>query len=331
MRGLVGKGVLVTGGSSGIGYATVRRFVDEGSRVLFCGHDRTQVDQTLTDIGRSDVVAGLCCDVSREADVADLVARASEWLGGIDVLANNAGISRRDPFLQITPEVFDRIVAVNLRGAFLVAQAVAQHMVQRGRGGAIINMSSTNGIGGEEDYAHYNATKAGALLLTKTMAVELGTHNIRVNALCPGYIQTPLNSAIAAEFDHDFVNDYIRTRIPIGRTGTPRTSPAPTPSSPPTTPPSSTVPHSSSTAANAPSCRGQATGNDGDTTNHERTAMARATLSGGDLNRLRQLNALSALRVLRGSPPLTLTQIASRTGLSRPSTEDVVQDLITQG
>src|SRR5262249_61878585 len=92
---------------------------------------------------------------------------------------------------------WDRILAVNLRGMFLVAQAVSAAMVRRG-GGVIINMSSTNGIAGEEEYAHYNAAKAGVLLLTKTMALELGQYGIRVNALCPGYISTPLNAAIAA-------------------------------------------------------------------------------------------------------------------------------------
>lgn len=221
MRGLAGKGVLVTGGSSGIGYATVRRFLEEGARVFLCGHDQTQVDRALAELDLPGAVAAACCDVSCEDEVRQLVDRAGDWLDGVDILVNNAGISRRDPFLDLRPEVFDRIVAVNLRGAFLVAQAVARHMVDRGRIGVIINMSSTNGIGGEEDYAHYNATKAGVLLLTRTMAVELGTHNIRVNALCPGYIQTPLNAAIAADLDADFVAGYVRDHIPLGRTGAP--------------------------------------------------------------------------------------------------------------
>ena len=114
------------------------------------------------------------------------------------MLINNAGTAQRQPFLQITPAQWDRILAVNLRGMFLVAQAVAADMTEQGGGGVIINMSSTNGIAGEEDYAHYNASKGGVLLLTKTMAVELGRHGIRVNALCPGLISTPLNAAIAA-------------------------------------------------------------------------------------------------------------------------------------
>jgi 3-oxoacyl-[acyl-carrier protein] reductase len=135
------------------------------------------------------------------------------------VLANNAGTSVRSPFLEISPQEWDRIVAVNLRGMFLVAQAVGRHMAQR-RAGVIINMSSTNGIAGEEDYAHYNSSKGGVLLLTKSMAVELGGLGIRVNALCPGYISTPLNAAISARLGEGFEQAYARERIPLRRVGT---------------------------------------------------------------------------------------------------------------
>ncbi len=103
---------------------------------------------------------------------------------------------------------------------FLVAQAVARVLVDQGGGGVILNMSSTNGLGGEADYAHYNASKGGVLLLTKTMAVELGPHGIRVNALCPGYIQTPLNAAISADLGgQEFADAYAAGRIPLGRAG----------------------------------------------------------------------------------------------------------------
>jgi NAD(P)-dependent dehydrogenase (short-subunit alcohol dehydrogenase family) len=107
---------------------------------------------------------------------------------------------------------------VNLRGAFLVAQLVSRKMVSRGRGGAIVNMSSTNGLAGEVRYAHYNASKGAILLLTKTMALELGAHGIRVNAVCPGYIQTPMSKAID---DPAFVAAYERDKIPLGRVGCP--------------------------------------------------------------------------------------------------------------
>lgn len=224
MRGLAGKRVLISGGSSGIGLAAARRFLEEGCRVFIGGLDPAQVAGAIAALraeGPGWEVNGLACDVSREADVAMLVERAVADLDGIDVLANNAGIARRDAFLAISAEDWDRIIAVNLRGMFLVAQAVSAVMARAG-GGVIINMSSTNGVAGEEDYAHYNASKGGVLLLTKTMAVELGAHGIRVNALCPGYIRTPLNAAISAGLGGDaFEQDYIRQRIPLGRTGQP--------------------------------------------------------------------------------------------------------------
>ena len=219
MRGLRGKRVLISGGSSGIGLATAQRFLDEGSRVFLAGLDQREVDSALAGLRPGGEVSGLACDVSLEGDVARMVAAAHRALGGIDVLINNAGTARRDPFLAIAAGDWDRIVAVNLRGMFLVAQAVSRHMAERG-GGVIINMSSTNGLAGEEDYAHYNASKGGVLLLTKTMAVELGKHGIRVNALCPGYIRTPLNEAMSASAGGtEFETAYARERIPLGRAG----------------------------------------------------------------------------------------------------------------
>jgi len=211
--------VLISGGSSGIGLATAHRFLDEGSRVFLAGLDQREVDSALAGLRPGGEVSGLACDVSLEGDVARMVAAAHRALGGIDVLINNAGTARRDPFLAIAAGDWDRIVAVNLRGMFLVAQAVSRHMAERG-GGVIINMSSTNGLAGEEDYAHYNASKGGVLLLTKTMAVELGNHGIRVNALCPGYIRTPLNEAMSASAGGtEFETAYARERIPLGRAG----------------------------------------------------------------------------------------------------------------
>jgi len=212
MRGLQGKRVLISGGSSGIGLATARRFLEEGSRVFLTGLDPREVDGALAGLRPGGEVA----------DVARMMAAALRAFSGIDVLINNAGTARREAFLAITAGDWDRIIAVNLRGMFLVAQTVSRHMVERGGGGVIINMSSTNGLAGEEDYAHYNASKGGVLLLTKTMAVELGRHGIRVNALCPGYIHTPLNEAISASIGGGaFEADYAHERIPLGRAGQP--------------------------------------------------------------------------------------------------------------
>jgi NAD(P)-dependent dehydrogenase (short-subunit alcohol dehydrogenase family) len=222
MRGLAGRGVLVCGGTSGIGLAAARRFAEEGCHLFVCGLDAAEVDATVMSLRKAGAdVAGLACDVSSETEVARLVGAADATLGGIDVLANNAGIARRDSFLTISADDWDRVLAVNLRGMFLVAQGVSRLMVRRGTPGVIINMSSTNGLAAEADYAHYNASKGGVLQLTRTMAVELGQYGIRVNALCPGYIQTPLNAAIAAGLDEGFEAAYARENIPLGRVGQP--------------------------------------------------------------------------------------------------------------
>jgi 3-oxoacyl-[acyl-carrier protein] reductase len=218
VKGLKGKGVLVAGGSSGIGLAAARRFLEEGARVHLCGHEESGVREALDELG-DPAVGSTVCDVSQVDDVTRLVSDASTSLGGIDVLANNAGIAWREPFLDITTEHWDRVIEVNLRGMFLVGQAVARHMVARG-GGVIVNMASTNGLGAEADYTHYNASKGAVIQLSRTMAVELGSRGVRVNALCPGYVDTPLNREIAATTDNaSFADDYARDSIPLGRAG----------------------------------------------------------------------------------------------------------------
>jgi 3-oxoacyl-[acyl-carrier protein] reductase len=217
MRGLAGKGVLVTGGTSGIGLATAHRFLDEGSRVFVTGIGIEEISAALDglrDLGEVDGVGG---DVSREPDVEAIVERATTFLGRIDVLINNAGIARKSSFLDTGSDDWDRIIAVNLRGMFLVARAAARLMVADRSGGAIVNMASTNALGGERGFVAYNASKGGVLQLTRTMAVELGGRGIRVNCLCPGFVDTPLNRELATEREF---RDYERSQIPLGRRGT---------------------------------------------------------------------------------------------------------------
>jgi NAD(P)-dependent dehydrogenase (short-subunit alcohol dehydrogenase family) len=212
MRGLRDKGVLITGGTSGIGLATARRFQQEGARVFVCGIDAGELESVVGELS----VPGTVADVRREPDVSRLANEAAAALDRIDVLINNAGIAKKARFVDLTPEAWDETIAVNLRGMFLVAQAVARAMLDDQQGGAIVNMASTNALGGEEELAHYNASKGGVLQLTRTMALELGPLGIRVNCVCPGFIDTPLNRNLATE---DEMREYERTKVPLGRRG----------------------------------------------------------------------------------------------------------------
>jgi NAD(P)-dependent dehydrogenase (short-subunit alcohol dehydrogenase family) len=142
----------------------------------------------------------------------------AKW-GGIDVLVNNAGINATSPFLDITEEDWDRHMAINLKGTFLVSQRAAREMVKLGKGGSIIQMSSVNGLAAESDQAHYNATKGGINLLTISMALELANVGIRVNALCPGFIETRLTAPLIG--NTAAFGEYLRT-IPMGRAGQPQ-------------------------------------------------------------------------------------------------------------
>nr|CEL14113.1 3-oxoacyl-[acyl-carrier protein] reductase [Kibdelosporangium sp. MJ126-NF4] len=218
---MAGRGALVSGGTSGIGLATARRLAEEGCRVYITGHDADGLASALTELSGLGEVTGQVCDVSDHDAAQRMVEDADTACGGLSILANNAGISWREPFVDIGIDSWDRIIAVDLRGMFSVGQAMARLLIRAGRGGSIVNMASTNALGGEEDYAHYNAAKGGVLQLTKSMAVELGKHGIRVNALCPGYIDTPLNQSIAANLPEGFVQKYADEQIPLRRVGTP--------------------------------------------------------------------------------------------------------------
>jgi 3-oxoacyl-[acyl-carrier protein] reductase len=216
MRGLRDKGVLISGGTSGIGLATAARFLREGSRVFVGGVDKAELDAALETLREEGPVEGLQSDVSEEDGAAAIVDAAVASLGRVDVLINNAGIARKVRFLDLEPDEWDRMIAVNLRGMFLVARLVAGRMVADRGGGSIVLMASTNALGGEEEFAHYNASKGGVLQLMRSMAVELGPQGVRVNCLCPGFIDTPLNRGMAGEAEF---RAYAERAIPLGRYG----------------------------------------------------------------------------------------------------------------
>ena|SRR5690349_6172891 len=209
MRGLKGKRVLITGGASGIGAATARRFLEEGSAVVVLDRDPAARERVRAEI--PDLAGTVDADVSSLKQVEAALQNACRLMGGVDVLINNAGISIRHNFLKITPEEWDKVMAVNLTGVFYMAQAAARHMWERGSG-VILQTASTNGIVGQPYYADYNATKAGVIELTKTMALELAP-KIRVCAVAPGYVLTPMQRA---EYTDEMLAEVNR-KVPLGR------------------------------------------------------------------------------------------------------------------
>src|SRR5258707_6181374 len=209
MRGLKDKRVLITGGASGIGAATAARFLEEGSKVCVLDRDaeaRQKIEKELP--GLTGVLAA---DVSDLSQVRASFAQAIRLMGGVDVLINNAGISIRHNFLDITPEEWDKVIAVNLTGVFYVAQTAARHMMGRGSG-VILQTASTNGVMGYSYYADYNATKAGVIELTRSMALELAP-KVRVCAVAPGYVLTPMQRA---EYSDAMLGEVNR-KIPLQR------------------------------------------------------------------------------------------------------------------
>jgi len=188
MHGLKNKSVLVTGGASGIGKATVVRFLEEGSRVVVLDRDQAGMDRLAAE--RPEVAGFVQADVADPEDVTRAFAAIDKLVGKLDVLINNAGISLRHSFLDISVEDWHRVMRVDLDGVFFVAQQAAQRMMA-GEGGVILNMGSTNGLVGYRRHAMYNTAKAGVIELTRCMALDLAP-KVRVNAICPGFVQTPL-------------------------------------------------------------------------------------------------------------------------------------------
>ena len=204
-----GRRAIVTGGASGIGRATAERFAADGYRVAVLDSDEPGLARVGAQIPA--LAATIRCDVSDPADVAAAFDEVDRELGGVDVLVANAGISVRHPFLEITAADWHRVLAVNLDGVFFCAQQAARRMVAAGEG-VILMTASTNGVVGHPLYADYNASKAGVLLLMRSMALELAPA-VRVNAVCPGYVLTPMQQA---EYSPQML-ETINAKIPLGR------------------------------------------------------------------------------------------------------------------
>ncbi|HIE02607.1 MAG TPA: SDR family oxidoreductase [Thiotrichaceae bacterium] len=218
MLRLEGKSAIITGAGRGIGKAIAQKFLQEGARLLICDIVSEQIAATVEELSQWGEVYAMVGDVSDGAFCKALVKQAEERFGEVNVLVNNAGIVVIEPFLEHSESSWDRVMAVNLKGSFLLGQQVARVLVAQGKGGAIINMASTNGHVAERESAAYNASKAGVVLLTKTMAAELAPYNIRVNCVSPGFIITDMTQQSGA--GDTFVRKY-PNKIPLGRCGNP--------------------------------------------------------------------------------------------------------------
>lgn len=209
MKRFTNKHVIITGAARGIGLEIARQFACEGAKVRLLDRREDDLAHAVSTLRAAGAEAtAVAVDVTKRADVIAVI-EAAEAEAPIDVLVNNAGIAHETGFLNIEEEEWRRTLDVNLTGAFFVAQAVARKMVARRRG-AIVHMASKNGLDGESGYAHYNASKAGLVLLTKTMALELAPFGVRVNAVCPGYVNTPLATELdSPEVTRAFAERYI--------------------------------------------------------------------------------------------------------------------------
>jgi meso-butanediol dehydrogenase/(S,S)-butanediol dehydrogenase/diacetyl reductase len=209
VRGLKRKRVVITGGASGIGAAAVARFLEEDCRVVVLDRDAPGCRRLTAKFPA--LIDAIATDVADAHAVAEAFTHVDRELDGLDVLINNAGISLRHKFLDLSAAEWSQVLDVNLTGVFNVGQHAARRMVKAG-GGIIINTGSTNGIVGHPLYADYNASKAGVIELTRTMALELAP-SVRVVAVCPGYVLTPMQEA---EYTPAMLAE-VNGKIPLGR------------------------------------------------------------------------------------------------------------------
>lgn len=214
---LQGKKALVTGGARGIGYAIARAFAYSGADIAIA--DRDSADGAAAQIRKQGYrCTPIQVDVTMKKSVDSMFNLCIDKIGVPDIVVSSAGVCRPKPFLELEESDWDEHMNVNLKGAFLVGQKGAKEMVKAGIDGAIINVSSVNGMAAESMQAHYNASKGGMNLLTMSMALELAEKGIRVNALCPGFIQTRLTQP--AINDPSLLSNMLHS-IPMGRVGEP--------------------------------------------------------------------------------------------------------------
>src|ERR1700758_1666231 len=212
---LSGRTAIITGGAQGLGFAIAERFVAEGARVVIGDLDGAAIQAATERLAGEDVAVAVRCDVTRAGDVDDLVFTAVERFGGLDVMVNNAGITRDATMRKMTEEQFDQVIAVHLKGTWNGMRSAAAIMRENKRG-AIINMSSVSGKVGMVGQTNYSAAKAGIVGMTKAAAKELAYLGVRVNAIAPGLIRSAMTEAMPQRIWDEKVAE-----IPMGRAGEP--------------------------------------------------------------------------------------------------------------
>jgi NAD(P)-dependent dehydrogenase (short-subunit alcohol dehydrogenase family) len=216
---LKGKIGIVTGAGSGIGRACALALAREGARVVLCGRRKDRIEEVAREIG--DRAIAVAADVSRTSELNHLLDQTVSRFGGLNFLVNNAGILTVGNAEQITEEQWDHLFNVNVRSVWLLSRGALPHM-QKAGGGSIINVASTLGIVGARNRAAYAPSKGAVILLTKSMAIDHGHENIRVNAICPSFVETELTAALMAQVpDPASVRRERTASHPIGRLGRP--------------------------------------------------------------------------------------------------------------
>lgn len=210
------KVAIVTGAARGIGRATAERLIEEGAKILICDIDEAQLTRTAAELGGEDRVIAQLVDVVNKRHVEQLVEKAVEHFGRLDIMVNNAGIAPVVDFLDVTEEMLSRVLDVNLKGAFYGTQAAGRQMIKQGGGGVIINMSSINSGLANPNVAPYAISKGGMNQVTSTAAVAFAPHGIRVVGVGPGTIMTDM---VAGAFMNSAGNHAILSRTPLGRYG----------------------------------------------------------------------------------------------------------------
>ncbi len=216
-----GKVALVTGAASGIGLATAQAFARAGASVVLADRDAAMLDQAVEDLGAAGrTVTGVVCDVTRPTEVAAMVARAVGTYGRLDAAFNNAAVNcAAAAVLETSDDEFDRVIGVNLRGVWTCMKAELRQMTAQGSG-AIVNCSSIGGMKGSRGRSAYSASKHGVIGLTRSAAIDYAATGIRINAVCPGMIDTPMMTTVTRGRDPEIVRQIV-AQEPVGRLGAP--------------------------------------------------------------------------------------------------------------